>query len=108
MADPILSPCPFCGGEAELIQANFYGSKMTSTKVVCKNQCHAIDEDWWSINDEEKAIKVWNDRIYLKLLKASISLVERWDTPLWKDVPSTAEYVNDLRKAISLVMNEKK
>lgn len=35
------------------------------------------------------------------LLEASKALVARWDTPLWKDVPSTAEYINELRTAIS-------
>ncbi len=27
-------------------------------------------------------------------------VVERWDTPLWKDVPATAVYVNALRNAL--------
>lgn len=35
------------------------------------------------------------------LLKAAKAVVERWDTPLWKDVPATARYINDLRAAIT-------
>ena len=29
------------------------------------------------------------------------AVVDRWDTPLWKDVPATAEYINRLRAAIA-------
>lgn len=36
-----------------------------------------------------------------ELLKVSKAVVERWDTPLWKNVPSTAEYIGALRTAIS-------
>ncbi len=37
------------------------------------------------------------------LLTATQSVVERWDTPLWKDVPATAGYINTLRDAIAKV-----
>jgi len=32
-----------------------------------------------------------------KLEQLTKALVDRWDTPLWKDVPSTAIYINALR-----------
>ena len=32
-----------------------------------------------------------------KLVQLAKALVDRWDTPLWKDVPHTAEYINELR-----------
>jgi hypothetical protein len=32
-----------------------------------------------------------------KLEELSQALVDRWDTPSWKDVKSTAEYINALR-----------
>jgi hypothetical protein len=35
------------------------------------------------------------------LLEAAKAVVERWDTPLWKDVPHTAEYIHRLRDAIA-------
>lgn len=35
------------------------------------------------------------------LRAAAQALVDRWDTPLWKDVPATAEYINALRAALS-------
>ena len=34
------------------------------------------------------------------LRKAAQAVVDRWDTPLWKDVPATAEYINALRRAL--------
>ena len=37
----------------------------------------------------------------LDLRAAAQAVVERWDTPLWKDVPHTAVYINALRKALA-------
>lgn len=34
------------------------------------------------------------------LREAAIAVVQRWDTPLWKDVPATAGYINRLRNAL--------
>ena len=35
-----------------------------------------------------------------KQLAAARKVVERWDTPLWKDVPHTAQFIERLRKAL--------
>lgn len=35
------------------------------------------------------------------LLAAATAVIERWDTPLWKDVPATAEYIAALRVAVA-------
>jgi hypothetical protein len=35
-----------------------------------------------------------------KLLEAGKALVERWDTPNWKDAPHTGEFIYALREAI--------
>ena len=32
-----------------------------------------------------------------KLEELAKAVVDRWDTPSWKDVPHTAEYINALR-----------
>lgn len=32
---------------------------------------------------------------------AARAVVERWDTPLWKDAPATAGFINRLRAALS-------
>lgn len=34
------------------------------------------------------------------LRSAAQAVVDRWDTPLWKDVPATGEFINDLRAAL--------
>ena len=36
-----------------------------------------------------------------ELIAAAIAVIERWDTPAWKDVPATANYINDLRDAVA-------
>lgn len=35
------------------------------------------------------------------LREAAQAVVERWDTPLWKDVPATAGYIANLRAALA-------
>jgi hypothetical protein len=36
-----------------------------------------------------------------ELRTAAQAVVDRWDTPLWKDVPATAEYIGRLRAALA-------
>lgn len=36
-----------------------------------------------------------------ELLAAAIAVVDRWDSPLWKDQPATGEYIARIRKAIA-------
>jgi len=36
-----------------------------------------------------------------ELVASASAMVERWDSPLWADLPHTAEYINALRKAIA-------
>ncbi len=35
------------------------------------------------------------------LRKAAQDLVDRWDTPLWKDAPHTGQYIDALRAALA-------
>jgi hypothetical protein len=36
-----------------------------------------------------------------QLAQAARAVVERWDSPLWKDLPHTAESINALRAALA-------
>jgi hypothetical protein len=36
-----------------------------------------------------------------KLIKAARALIERWETPLWKDAPATAGFIHALRDAVA-------
>jgi len=35
------------------------------------------------------------------LIEAALAVVQRWDSPIWKDVPHTGVYIDKLRKAIA-------
>ena len=35
------------------------------------------------------------------LIVAANAVIERWDSPLWKDIPATAIYINALRDAVA-------
>lgn len=36
-----------------------------------------------------------------RLHRAAQRLIERWDSPLWKDQPATGEFINELRQALT-------
>jgi len=36
-----------------------------------------------------------------KLLEAAKAVIARWDTPLWRDAPATAVFINELRAAVA-------
>lgn len=36
-----------------------------------------------------------------ELLAAALAVIERWDTPAWKEVPATGTYIDALRRAVA-------
>ena len=40
------------------------------------------------------------------LRKAAQAVIDRWETPSWKDVPVTAKYINELRMAMNAIHEE--
>lgn len=55
-----LKPCPFCGGEAELINTDIAGIQGVCNPITvsCKNcRCNT---DWF--NNKNKAVSAWNIR----------------------------------------------
>ena len=53
-----LKPCPFCGGEADVIEHRFY--LLDSSYGLCCKECKA--ETYQFYESEEKAIDAWNRR----------------------------------------------
>lgn len=41
------------------------------------------------------------------LRDAASAVIDRWNSPLWKDLPHTAEYIHDLEKALTNDPNKK-
>ena len=54
----VLKPCPFCGGEADVIEHRFYG--LDSSYGLRCEKCKA--ETYQFYESEEKAIEAWNRR----------------------------------------------
>ena len=80
-----LKPCPFCGGEAELVESD-YGMYMTGYAVYCKHCCTKVGVtgrlgeayEWTPIYDtESEAIAAWNQRV---------CTVEESDEELYLDI----------------------
>jgi hypothetical protein len=68
--------------------------------------CHEDDEGaipLYELSDE--FLRLHNDAIRQRdeLLATGQAVVDRWDSPLWKDQPHTAEFINALRQAIASV-----
>ena len=61
-----LKPCPFCGGQAELIREHRKGWALTGSVVRCKNDHCGCRGKWFIIaaeySSDEKAIEAWNRR----------------------------------------------
>lgn len=62
MTEPKLKPCPFCGGEAiivnEAIRENVYGGTIKGTAIGCRNcECNMF------YRNRELAIESWNKRV---------------------------------------------
>ena len=71
-------------------------------------------DQWIEIMDEAadalegKAIGAQPDHSeqHLGMVAAARAVVERWDTPLWKDAPATAGFINRLRDALPPAIGE--
>ena len=81
MADATLKPCPFCGGEAEIIESD-YGMYITGYAVYCRGKCHMklgvsgrLGEvyEWIPVFDTEaEAIEAWNTRTPEQAIAATL------------------------------------
>lgn len=62
---------------------------------------HMTDEPDQSITERHKVyqeyVQPFTEDYQTKLEQLAKALVDRWDTPLWKDAPITAIYINALR-----------
>jgi hypothetical protein len=43
---------------------------------------------------------LWQAGRICELIDAAQAVIDRWDTPLWKDVPATAVFIGQLRDAL--------
>ena len=65
MSEIKLLPCPFCGGEARVVENNF---RTDTYSVRCKN-CYAESDRY---HTQEEAIKQWNTRKPMERIVAKI------------------------------------
>lgn len=55
-----------------------------------------VDNAWWGWQSAQAE----QDKLLAELVEAADALIDRWDSPLWKDLPHTAEYINKLRDVV--------
>lgn len=60
---------------------------------------YSLANEWWTA--WQAARRAPAVPVPQGLREAAQAVVERWDTPLWKDVPATAVYIADLRAALA-------
>lgn len=63
--------------------------------------CHEANQEQRIANLEERLASITNDRDVL--IQAAKAIIERWDSPFWKDQPATAEFINTMRYAVERV-----
>ena len=59
MAEIRLKPCPFCGGEAALINTMAFGKSCKSVRCI---KCKATVKNFAGNMQEERAVEAWNRR----------------------------------------------
>lgn len=61
----------------------------------------------WPRHGPHRAVQLVESSAIDELRSAAQALVDRWDTPNWKDAPHTGEYIARLRKALASCGGEK-
>ena len=69
-------------------------------EVACGNRCNA-EYNPCQAREALAALRAQPD--HSELVTAARAVVERWETPLWKDAPATAGYINRLRDALPAI-----
>lgn len=84
--------------------------------VLARRGCIVTTDLLQRLRDEATALRDWGTNrectvvadLHLeaaaeieRLRSAAQAVVDRWDTPLWKDVPATGEFINALRTALA-------
>ena len=54
-----------------------------------------------SVRNIYEADRIKTREVVQALAEAAQAVVDRWDSPLWKDVPHTGEFIGRLRDALS-------
>jgi len=57
----------------------------------------------WPRHAPHRAVQLVELSAVYELRTAAQAVVDRWDTPLWKDVPHTGEYIARLRRALNCI-----
>jgi hypothetical protein len=61
----------------------------------------------WPRHAPHRAVQLVELSAVYELRTAAQAVVDRWDTPLWKDVPHTGEFIARLRRALESCGGEK-
>lgn len=80
-----LKPCPFCGGEAKVIENNSYTDIHS---VICKN-CFTESDRYQT---QEKAIEAWNTRKPIEKILDELSEREHRFMEKWKNNPCSTVF----------------
>lgn len=55
----------------------------------------------WNLEDEAADAIERKDAAIAELVEAGRAVVDRWDSPLWKDLPHTGEFIARLRDVVA-------
>lgn len=114
MSEIKLLPCPFCGGEAELIGHYIKGVPNDFQYFVRCKKCKARPQQFYTFKKKEKAVEAWNTRRPMELivdrLEKELYLADKEKERSAKENPlqfdSAKGYANGVAVAIEIVKEE--
>lgn len=79
--------------EPKCYQATPHG---TLLEQIMDSRVAKTEREWAACREIER-----KDAAIAELVAAGRAVVDRWDSPLWKDLPHTGEFIAKLRDAIA-------
>ena len=91
-----------CGNAHDLCNAAIAAYLAQGEPVACIHKGYLYMAHEFMSGIPEAAIKLYtHPEPNARLVEKAQAVVDRWDTRLWKDVPATAVYINELRDALA-------
>ena len=97
---------PISADVQRVLAAGEWSAASHSHAIHERDRIDRIAADAAILNDRQAKRIALLERERDELIEAAQAVICRWETPLWKDVPPTGEYIYRLRDAVAAARGE--